>query len=126
MLDNIFKHLWKGGIKVFKKRYLFCKIKHFSLPLKYVINVCTINMFRYTFVQKSNVFNKVFFPILLLNILNYITHKPLPFKCEKHGAVICKSVLWSYESKCDIRVGNHKRHVLRAKEEGDLPACYQR
>ncbi len=31
----------------------------------------------------------VFPPILLLNILNYITHKPLPFKREKHGAGIC-------------------------------------
>ncbi len=37
-----------------------------------------------------------------------------------------KSVLWSNESKFDILVGNHGRHVLRAKEEGDLPACYQR
>ncbi len=39
-----------------------------------------------------------------------------------------KSVLWSDESKFDIGnlVGNHGRRVLRAKEEGDLPACYQR
>ncbi len=37
-----------------------------------------------------------------------------------------KSVLWSDESKSDIIVGNHGRRVLRAKEEGDLPACYQR
>ncbi len=36
-----------------------------------------------------------------------------------------KSVLWSDESKFDILVGNHRRSVLRAKEEGDLPACYQ-
>ncbi len=36
-----------------------------------------------------------------------------------------KSVLWSDESKFDILVGNHGRCVLRAKEEGDLPACYQ-
>ncbi len=36
-----------------------------------------------------------------------------------------KSVLWSDESKFDILVGNHGRRVLRAKEEGDLPACYQ-
>ncbi len=35
-----------------------------------------------------------------------------------------KSVLWS-ESKFDILVGNHGRCVLRAKEEGDLPACHQ-
>ncbi len=33
-----------------------------------------------------------------------------------------KSVLWSD----DILVGNNGRCVLRAKEEGDLPACYQR
>ncbi len=33
---------------------------------------------------------------------------------------------WSDESKFDILVGNHRRRVLRAKEEGDLPACYQR
>ncbi len=37
-----------------------------------------------------------------------------------------KSVLWSDESKFDILVGNHGRCVLRAKDEGDLPACYQR
>ncbi len=37
-----------------------------------------------------------------------------------------KSVLWSDESKFDILVGNQGRRVLRAKEEGDLPACYQR
>ncbi len=37
-----------------------------------------------------------------------------------------KSVLWSDESKFDILVGNHGRRVLRAKEEGDLTACYQR
>ncbi len=37
-----------------------------------------------------------------------------------------KSVLWSDKSKFDILVGNHGRRVLRAKEEGDLPACYQR
>ncbi len=36
-----------------------------------------------------------------------------------------KSVLWSDESKFDILVGNQGRSVLRAKEEGDLPACYQ-
>ncbi len=33
------------------------------------------------------------------------------------------SSLWSDESKFDILVGNHGWH--RAKEEGDLPACYQ-
>ncbi len=32
----------------------------------------------------------------------------------------------SDKSKFDILVGNHGRRVLRAKEEGDLPACYQR
>ncbi len=37
----------------------------------------------------------------------------------------CKNVLWSDGSKFDIIVGNHGCHVLRAKEEGDLPACYQ-
>ncbi len=35
------------------------------------------------------------------------------------------SFLWSNESKFDILVGNHGHRVLRAKEEGDLPACYQ-
>ncbi len=39
------------------------------------------------------------------------------FKVEK--------CLWSDESKFDILVGNHGRRVLRAKEEGDLPACHQ-
>ncbi len=37
-----------------------------------------------------------------------------------------KSVLWSDESKFDILVGNHGRRVIWAKEEGDLPECYQR
>ncbi len=37
-----------------------------------------------------------------------------------------KRVLWSDVSKFDILVVNHERHVLWAKEEGDLPACYQR
>ncbi len=37
-----------------------------------------------------------------------------------------KSVQWSDESKFDILVGNHRRCVLRAKEEGDLPVCHQR
>ncbi len=37
-----------------------------------------------------------------------------------------KSVLWPDKSKFDILVGNHGRRVLGAKEEGDLPACYQR
>ncbi len=37
-----------------------------------------------------------------------------------------KRVLWSDESKFDILVGNHGRRDLRAKEEGDLPVCYQR
>ncbi len=36
-----------------------------------------------------------------------------------------KRVVWSDESKFDILVGNHGRHVLLAKEEGDLPACHQ-
>ncbi len=36
-----------------------------------------------------------------------------------------KSVLWSDESKFDILVGNKGCRVLLAKEEGDLPACYQ-
>ncbi len=36
-----------------------------------------------------------------------------------------KSVLWSDESKFNILVGNHGHCVLRAKEKGDLPACYQ-
>lgn len=36
------------------------------------------------------------------------------------------SVFWTDESKFDILVGNHGRRVLRAKEEGDFPACYQR
>ncbi len=35
-----------------------------------------------------------------------------------------ESVPWS-ESKLDIFVWNHRRRVLRAKEEGDLPACHQ-
>ncbi len=36
-----------------------------------------------------------------------------------------KSVLCSDESKCEILVGNLRRRVLWAKEEGDLPVCHQ-
>ncbi len=36
-----------------------------------------------------------------------------------------KSVQCSDESKFYILVGNQGRRVIRAKEEGDLPACYQ-
>ncbi len=36
-----------------------------------------------------------------------------------------KSVLRSDKSKFDILVGNHRDRVLWAKDEGDLPACYQ-
>ncbi len=36
-----------------------------------------------------------------------------------------ESVVWYNESKFDILVGNRGCHVLQAKEEGDLPACYQ-
>ncbi len=37
-----------------------------------------------------------------------------------------KSVLWSDESKFDILAGNYGCRVLRAKEKGQLTACYQR
>ncbi len=37
----------------------------------------------------------------------------------------CGKVFKVHKSKFDILVGNHGRRVLRAKEEGDLPACYQ-
>ncbi len=36
-----------------------------------------------------------------------------------------KSVLWLDESKFDILVGYHGHRVLRAKEDGHLPACHQ-
>ncbi len=38
----------------------------------------------------------------------------------------CISVPWSDESKFDILVGTHGHRVLWAKEERDVPACYQR
>ncbi len=37
-----------------------------------------------------------------------------------------KRILWSDESKFDILVGNHGHRVLRPKQGGDLPECYQR
>ncbi len=55
-------------------------------------------------------------------------HLQMPTKalsCKKE-AICEQSVLWSDESKFDILVGNHGCRVLRAKEEGELPACYQR
>ncbi len=46
--------------------------------------------------------------------------------CLKWTVSKWKSVLWSDKSKFDIGlVGNYGPHVLQAKEEGDLPACYQ-
>ncbi len=47
----------------------------------------------------------------------------IPVPGQSIGASL---LLWSDESKFDILVGNHGRRVLRAKEEGDLPACHQR
>ncbi len=70
--------------------------------------------------------------------LYHAKRKPYVNMVQKHRRVLWakahlkwtvlkwKSVLWSDESKFDILVGNHGRRVLRAKEEGDLPACYQR
>uniref|UniRef100_A0A8C9REE1 Tc1-like transposase DDE domain-containing protein n=1 Tax=Scleropages formosus TaxID=113540 RepID=A0A8C9REE1_SCLFO len=37
-----------------------------------------------------------------------------------------KTVLWSDESKSEVLLGNHGRHVLRTKEERGHPASYQR
>ncbi len=34
-------------------------------------------------------------------------------------------MFYGQESKFDILVGNHGCCVLRAKEKGDLPVCYQ-
>ncbi len=88
-------------------------------------------------------------PVILVTVITTVgTHTPpchlqMPTKalsCKKeaicqHGpeAPSCqgsfkkwKSVQWSDEFKFDILVGNHERRVLRAKENGDLPACYQR
>ncbi len=55
-------------------------------------------------------------------------HGPEATSCPVgQGCVfLWKSVLWSDESKFDILVLNHGRCVLWAKEEGDLPSCYQR
>ncbi len=47
-------------------------------------------------------------------------------KAHLKWTVSWKSVLWSDEYKFEILVGNHGRRVLRANEEGDLPACHQR
>ncbi len=46
--------------------------------------------------------------------------------CLKLTVSKWKSVLWSDESKFDILFGNQGRRVLWAKDEGDLPARYQR
>ncbi len=63
--------------------------------------------------------------------------KPFVNMVQKRRRVLCakahlkwtvskwKSVLWSDESKFDIPVVNQGCRALRAKEEGDLPACYQ-
>ncbi len=70
--------------------------------------------------------------------LYHAKRKPYVNMVQKRRRILCakahlkwtvskwKSVLWSDESKFDILVGNHGCRVLRAKEEGDLPACHQR
>ncbi len=67
--------------------------------------------------------------------LYHAKKKPFVNMVQKHRRVLWanahlkwivskwKSVLWSDES---ILVGDHGYRVLRAKEEGDLPAFYQR
>ncbi|KAK3545341.1 hypothetical protein QTP70_004064 [Hemibagrus guttatus] len=37
-----------------------------------------------------------------------------------------KTVLWSDESKFEVRFGKLGRHVIRTKEDKDNPSCYQR
>ncbi len=68
--------------------------------------------------------------------LYHAKRKPYVNMVQKHPRVLwakahlkwtiskCKSVLWSDESKFDNLVGNHRRCVLRAKEQGDLPGCF--
>ncbi len=49
MLDTVFKHKCKGGRHGKWKgilRSAYSKIQNVSLPLKYVIEVCTVSMFR--------------------------------------------------------------------------------
>ncbi len=53
-------------------------------------------------------------------------HGPEAPSCPMGQGSTWKSVLWSDESKFDILVGNPRLRVLRAREEGDLPVCYQR
>ncbi len=53
-------------------------------------------------------------------------HRVLWAKAHLKWTVSKWKSVWSDESKFDILVGNYGCRVLRAKEEGDLPACYQR
>ncbi len=69
--------------------------------------------------------------------LYHAKRKPYVNMVQKHECVLWakahlkwtvskwKSVLWSDESKFNILVGNHGCSVLWAKEEVELPACYQ-
>ncbi len=69
--------------------------------------------------------------------LYHAKRKPYMNMVQKHHCVLLakahlkwtvskwRSVLWSDELKFHILVVNHGCRVLRAKEEEDLPACYQ-
>ncbi len=72
------------------------------------------------YIQKSLSVNTIRHAICRCQLkLYHAKRKPYVNMVQKH-----RRVLWA-ESKFDIIVGNHGRRVLRAKEEGDLPACHQ-
>ncbi len=101
-------------------------------------SVIDITKWAQEYFQKALSVNTIRFAIYRCQIkLYHAKRKPCVNMVQKRHCVLWakahlkwtvskwKSVLWSDESKFDILVGNHGRHVLRAKEEGDLPACHQ-
>ncbi len=72
------------------------------------------------YIQKSLSVNTIRHAICRCQLkLYHAKSKPYVNMVQKH-----RRVLWA-ESKFDIIVGIHGRRVLRAKEEGDPPACHQ-
>ncbi len=102
-------------------------------------SVIDITKWAQEYFQKPLSINTIHRAICICQLkLYHAKRKPYVKMFQKHCRVVWakahlkwtvskwKSVLWSDESKFDNLVGNQGRRVLRAKEEGDLPACYQR
>ncbi len=92
-------------------------------------SVIDITKWAQEYFQKPLLVNTICQAICRCQLKLYAKRKPYVNMVQK-----CRRVLWakahlkwivSKWTKFDILVENHRRRVLRAKEEGDLPACYK-